>query len=177
MSTGLVIDPELHRRLRTHLLPDDSAAEQAAFLFAKTAYKRADFRFKVIDHTLVAPDGVEYNSVGYLELTDQTRAQVIKKAHDLEASLVELHSHRLPFPAVFSPTDIDGLRQFVPHVWWRLRGRPYLALVIAPTSFDALLCVTNARDAQPLDRLVFGRRVLRPTGPSLKHWSHNDGSV
>lgn len=177
MSTALVIEPDLYRRLHTHLLPADTEAEQAAFLFAKTAYKRAGFCFNVIDHGLIPPDGIEYNSVGYLELTDQTRAQIIKKAHDLEASLVELHSHRLPFPAAFSPTDIDGLREFVPHVWWRLHGRPYLALVIAPTTFDALVWVANERDAQGLDRLIVGRRILRPTGLSLKHWSHNDGSV
>jgi hypothetical protein len=128
----------------------------------------------VIDHTFIEPGGIEYHSSGYLELTDTTRARVIKKAHDLDASLVELHSHRFPFSAGFSPTDIAGLREFVPHVWWRLQGRPYLAFVLAPSSYDALAWLTDPKDPKTLDYLDIERRILRPTGLSVKQWRNAD---
>ena len=53
------------------------------------------------------------------------------------ASLVEMHSHIGPWPAGFSYADRLGLQETVPHMWWRLKKRPYLALVVTNCSFDA----------------------------------------
>ena len=174
MIVSISISSDLYGRLRAHLLPSDSQAEEAAFLFAKAATTQVECHLEVIDHVLIEPEGIDYHSFGYLELTDTTRARVIKKAHDLGASLVELHSHRLPFPASFSPTDIAGLREFVPHVWWRLKGKPYVALVIAPGSYDAFGWLVDPMNPQPLDHLLVGRRILYPTGLSGKHWRNGD---
>jgi hypothetical protein len=174
MSVSISVPANLYDRLHAHLLPPDSPAEQAAFLFAKSTTAHVGCRFEVIDYLLIEPEGIEYHSLGYLELTDATRARVIKKAHDLGTSLIEMHSHRLPFPAVFSPTDIAGLREFVPHVWWRLKGKPYLALVVAPDSFDAFAWLTHPKKPKSIDYLLVGRRIIRPTGLSAKQWRDTD---
>ena len=174
MSVSISVPANLYDRLHAHLLPPDSPAEQAAFLFAKSTTAHVGCRFEVIDHMLIEQEGIEYHSLGYLELTDATRARIIKKAHDLGTSLIEMHSHRLPFPAVFSPTDIAGLREFVPHVWWRLKGKPYLALVVAPDSFDAFVWLTHPKEPKSIDYLLVGRRLIRPTGLSAKHWRDAD---
>jgi len=44
----------------------------------------------------------------------------------------------------FSPSDIAGFREFVPHIHWRLKGKPYGAVVVAPASIDAALWEENA---------------------------------
>lgn len=174
MSVSIYVSANLYDRLHAHLLPPDSPAEQAAFLFGKSTTAHVGCRFEVIDHMLIEQEGIGYHSLGYLELTDATRARIIKKAHDLGTSLIEMHSHRLPFPAVFSPTDIAGLREFVPHVWWRLKGKPYLALVVAPDSFDAFVWLTHPKEPKSIDYLLVGRRLIRPTGLSAKHWRDAD---
>src|SRR6266487_1407438 len=109
-----------------------------------------------------------------MELADETRAQVIKRAHDLGASMVEFHSHPYPWPARFSESDRVGLEEFVPHVWWRLKGRPYAAVVVAPSGFDGLVWMTSPDRPEQLDGIACGDRLLRPTGLTLRHW-HDDG--
>lgn len=174
MSVTISIPEDLYDRLQAHLLPPDSPDEQAAFLFARATTIHIGCRFEVIDHVLVEQEGIEYHPSGYLELADTTRAWVVKKAHDLGTSLIEMHSHRFPFPAIFSPTDITGLREFVPHMWWRLKGKPYLALVVAPDSFDAFAWLTHPKKPKSINYLLVGRRIIRPTGLSAKHWRDAD---
>jgi len=171
----MVIEAERFDTLLQHLFPEDFAGERAAFLFAKTVSDGGTVQFEAVEHLFVDESGVRYSSLGYLELTDDTRGRVIKRAHDLETSLVEFHSHRLPFPAAFSPTDIDGLREFVPHVWWRLKGRPYLAVVAAPESFDGLAWIRDAERAERLDELVIGDYVMQTTGRSMRGWYQEYG--
>jgi len=60
------------------------------------------------------------------------------RAHQLGCCLIEWHSHCGSWPAEFSLSDRMGLKEFVPHVRWRLDSRPYAAIVVANGSFDAL---------------------------------------
>ncbi len=60
----------------------------------------------------------------YFELKDEMRSKIIKMAFDLDAAIVELHSHPYPEPAKFSYSDLGGFDDFVAHVWWRLKGKP-----------------------------------------------------
>jgi hypothetical protein len=151
-----------HDEVLGHLLPAEAEHEEAAFAFVAPA-KTASVTFAVLEWYAVPPDGFAYRSKYGIELTDATRATVIKRAHDLGASLVELHSHPYPRPAEFSPSDLAGFEEFVPHVWWRLKARPYFALVVAPGSFDALCWMSSPETPGPLGGLRIGHRLLAPT--------------
>lgn len=127
-----------YHALRTHLLPRPLHAEEAAFLFAKVSDEDGSLTFTVVDWYPVPPEGFATRSLYYLELTDETRAFVIKKAHDLGCALIEMHSHAGHSAAAFSPSDRNGFEEFVPHALWRLKGRPYAAVVMTTHSADAL---------------------------------------
>lgn len=170
MNTVLRLEPGLFEDLIAHLLPRETTREQAAFLFAK--HSRADHvSFEVQESQKLAPDDFDFHEADYLELKDETRARLIKRAHELQASLIELHSHPGPWAAAFSPADRVGLSETVPHMWWRLHKRPYVAIVVAPGGFDALVWLDNPKVPQALNALMAGNRLLKPTNNSLEGWS------
>lgn len=147
-----------------HLLPESAASEQAAFVFARLAPGTdGAVTFEYVDWFPVPPDGFESHSPFHLELSDAARGAVIKRAHDVGACLIEFHSHDGPWPARFSPSDWAGFEEFVPHVWWRLKGRPYAAVVVAPSGFDALAWVTAPDAPARLDAILVDDEVLEPT--------------
>lgn len=159
--------------LWNHLLDNLTASEEAAFAFAQRETLEGDEIFSVVDWYPVPPEGFAYRSKYYIELTDETKAYVIKKAHDLKASLVEFHSHLGPWPAEFSHSDFLGLREFVPHILWRLNGHPYVAVVISPgQDFDGLVWTSKDRTPTQLDAIRTEQRTIYPTGLSLITW-HN----
>jgi hypothetical protein len=160
----------LFEELRTHLLPPHSRDEQAAFLFVEATRTTDLVTFEVMGSEKLTAHDFETQSQDYLELKDETRSRLIKRAHDLGAALVEMHSHPAPWPAAFSLADRLGLQETVPHMWWRLPKRPYLAIVIAPSGFDALLWIDNPHAPQALGCLLAGDRLLRPTNNSLEGW-------
>lgn len=170
MKTLLKIRDADYGDVLAHLLPDSNKQEQAAFLFARADRGPVEMTLDVIEtEKLGAGDFVAQKS-DYLELTDETRARLIKRAHDLEASLVELHSHTGPWLAGFSLSDRIGLAETVPHMWWRLRKRPYLAIVVAKSGFDALLWLDNPKMPRALDGILAGSRIFKPTNLSLGGW-------
>ena len=159
--------PQLHYdQLLRHLLRE-GACEEAAFVFCNCSQDDGSTQFQFIEWLPVSPDGFVARSPYYLELTDETRARVIKRAHDLGASLIEFHSHRSIYPAAFSPSDFSGFEEFVPHVWWRLQERPYAAVMVAETSFDAIAWMADPRQPETLAAIAAGSQVLIPTGRSL----------
>lgn len=170
MSPIVKMPPGLFDELTAHLLPPDSFREEAAFLFV-TQHEGADnVAFEVIEAEKLAPAEFESRFGDYLELADETRARLIKHAHHLGASLVEMHSHPGPYAAAFSLADRMGLQETVPHMWWRLKQRPYLAIVVAATGFDALVWLDNPKVPQALGGILAGDRLLRPTNRSLEGW-------
>jgi len=177
VTSLLRLPREVHQALLTHLLPTESDEEQAAFVYARQAPSSAgDWLLEHVNHELLGAEDFEVQHSAHIELADATRARVIKRAHELEACLVEWHSHPYPYPAAFSPSDQAGLREFVPHVRWRLHGRPYAAVVVAPSgSFDALAWVGEDTEPLQLDALEVEGQLLRPTELTLKHWSRNYG--
>ena len=160
----LDLPEKIQRDLRAHLLRKGSRTEQAAFLHARFEANDDCVTFRYVELVPVPPEGFASRTEFHFELTDQARASVIKRAHDLGTSLVEFHSHLGPWPAQFSPTDLLGLDDFVPHVWWRLKGRPYVAVVVAPSGFDGLAWIASPHNPQRLDGIVIEGRVLKPTG-------------
>ena len=170
MKAYLTIEGALYQSLIAHLLTPDSHHEQAAFLFAHSERNDPEVTFAVAGIRLLWPKDFASQENDYLEMADATRANLIKQAHDMTASLIEIHSHLGPWPAAFSLADRRGLKETVPHMWWRLNQRPYLALVVAESGFDALVWMDNPSVPQALDALVVNEQKLVPTNSSLWGW-------
>jgi len=170
MNCVLNVEPELKAELWAHLLPDAESHEQAAFLFCTPAEPDTDLKIEVVGSALLQAHDFAAQETDYLELSDTARIRVIKRAHHLGASLVELHSHPGPWPAAFSLADRSGLRATVAHMQWRLRGRPYIAIVVAPSGFDSLVWRQHARIPEPLAGIQVGETLLLPTNNSLEGW-------
>jgi len=168
MRVSLKIPQTMYGALRNHLFSDDSTLEEAAFLFARGTTKEKGLVFECIEWYPVPAEGFAHRSSFYLELTDEVRAMVIKTAHDLGASLVEVHSHTGPWPAKFSPSDFYGFEDFVPHILWRLKGRPYLAVVMTHQELDALAWLTTPDSPRAVDALIVGKQTIVPTNLSLR---------
>ncbi len=164
----LVMPEDVHRNVWGHVLPRRARYEQAAFMFADTSQSNGQLKLEYKDWYPVPSAGYAIQSEGHIELTDETRAIVIKRAHDLKTCLIEFHSHLYSYEVGFSWSDISGLKEFVPHVMWRLKGRPYAAVVIGPTGFDALVWPVGATAPETLSELDVGKRVLHPTGATLR---------
>lgn len=165
MKVNLVLEipKNVHAALWRHLLPRHFDSEEAAFMFV--CHKRKDWTevFDYLEWLPVPPEGFYSRSRYHFELTDEMRGKVIKRGHDLNALVVEIHSHCSIWPARFSYSDMVGFEEFVPHVWWRLKGRPYLAIVVSRFSFDGLVWISNPNTPERLDAIVVGKSVYRPT--------------
>lgn len=167
------LSESLRERIWQHLLREPHF-EEAAFVFADVDESAGGITFRAVDSYLVPPDGFETRSPWFLELADETRAAVIKQAHDLEAALIEFHSHPGQSQAAFSPSDMDGFAEFVPHVRWRLQRRPYAAVVLAKRSFDALVWHGEGSDPKPLTAVVVDGQRQEPTGQTLLSYRNCD---
>lgn len=171
-KTWLDLPQEMYDNLHAHLFPGDfqeQQQEQVAFVFAKTAPEGEDLVFQAVDWLPIGADNLVYQSSFYIELADEVRARAIKQAHDFNASLIEFHCHCSTWPAEFSPSDLQGFEEFVPHVWWRLKGKPYVAVVVAPSSFDALVWVSDPKLPRTLDGIRTGSELLLPTGLTMQN--------
>ena len=171
----LDVPSDMYAAISAHLLPPGGDSEEVAFAFVHHR-DGTDHIFGAIDWYPVPPEGFVSRSAYYVELTDATRAHVIKWAHELGASLVELHSHLGPYPARFSPSDRAGFEEFVPHVFWRLKRRPYLAIVVADTGFDGFAWLDDPQEPARLDGIVTGGALLEPTrlSPLDGRWHDDD---
>lgn len=170
MNSRLLLTGGDYSAIRRHLIPPQPEAEEVAFIFAMIETRTSLPRLVCSEWAPVPSDGFLSRGLYHLELTDETRAGAIRRAHQLGAALVELHSHPYPHEASFSWSDVSGLREFVPHVRWRLKGRPYGAIVVAPQSYDSLAWTDDSIvPSGTLDLEVEGG-VLRPTGLSLASW-------
>jgi len=154
-----------YRRIINHLF--ETKVERAVFLYANI--NRFDgANFAVEGYHIVPPDGYVRQSPYYVELTDDEWAYLIKNAWDRRAALVEIHSHpHARTPVSFTPSDLAGFVGVVPHVRWRLRGKPYLAFVVAPQSFDALAWIENSHRPEPVEGILIGDQIHRPTGLTM----------
>lgn len=173
MTALLHLPSHVKAAIWSHLLRAGDESEAAAFAFVKYAQEGHDVRFDYIEWYAVHDEGFAIRTGYHIELTDETRVVVIKRAHDLEASLVEFHSHLGPWPAAFSLSDQTGLAEFVPHARWRLRGRPYLAIVATPRDYDGLVWIAKSAIPERLDGIVLDERVFPPTGLSSLEYSND----
>lgn len=151
-----------------HLLPSGDPREFAAFMFADYQQITDAPTLIVRETRLLTNADFSIQKSNYLELSDSARIEVIKKAHSSGRALIELHSH--PFPgkwaAGFSIADMSGFRETVPNMLWRLPERPYTAIVVAPSGFDALTWY-EPNKPQPLEGLLIDTDLLSPTNQTL----------
>jgi len=105
----------------------------------------------------------------YLELSDETRQRVIQTAHERRLGVVEFHSHPFPMAAQFSFADYVGLQETVPHMLWRLKGRPYGAVVVGPNDFDGLIWLPD-QSVKQLDMIMDREGEYAPTKKSIYQW-------
>lgn len=174
MAHRCVISASRYGAIERHLLQGQD--EQAAFVFATASGNGADIRFEAADHYLAGADDLEHQSGYHITMTDDALGRVIKMAWDRQTALVELHSHPDPcFPIGFSPSDLSGFEQVVPHVRWRLKGQPYLAVVVGPGGFDALVWSGNSTEPEPLEQMIIGSVVRTPSGITLRSIGRADG--
>lgn len=169
--TTIALTDGTFQRLRTHLLSGKGLCEEAAFLFARADESATGHTLTVVNDILIPPKGFARRSRFYLELTDETRALVIKRAHDLDAGLIECHSHPGQRGACFSWSDLHGFDEFVPHVQWRLPGRAYAAVVFASDSVDALVWPRQGDAAARVDAILTEQSEVQPTQLTLANWS------
>lgn len=166
MKCILKIPRSEHSALLQHLLPPGGWREEAAFLMVRCDRTEDTVTFEFLEAIKLRPEEFQTQEGDYIELTDATRARVIKRAHDLKACLVEVHCHPGPYRAAFSDADWRGLRETVPHMFWRLANRPYLAVVVAESGFDALVWIDNPTVPHRLHGILAGEALLHPTNLS-----------
>jgi len=165
----------VHSELMAHLLPARPKSEEVAFIFCHFMQTEGEVRFSFIESYPVPTAGFVYKSLFGIELSNTCRASVIKRAHDLKASLIEVHSHPLAKSTEFSPSDRVGFADFVPHVRWRLKQRRYGAIVVGPHGFDSLCWVSDCERPDGVLELQVARRRMTPTGLTLANWENTDG--
>lgn len=136
--------------------------EQVAFIFLSQDDTE---RFSVRSYYLVPTEELIHESAFHAEVSEIAQAKVIKMAWDQKLCLGEIHSHPKSMKnAQFSASDLSGFEEFVPHVWWRLKKRPYFALVFSLTDFDALAWLSQPNHAAVLANLSVNGKASVPTG-------------
>jgi hypothetical protein len=167
VNVFLDLEAGLKEEIWAHLLQND--IEQVAIVFAAVEAKDDATAFIARDAYVAAADDFEIRSEFHVELTDEARARIIKRAWDTGTSPVEFHSHPGDCRgAMFSPSDMYGFAEYVPHCRWRLRGRPYLAVVVSPAGMDALAWTAPGSEPVGLDAIrLAGGVTIAPTNQTI----------
>lgn len=162
--TKVIIPPEIYEKLKAHLFSRDF--EQVAFM-----YLRSDGDDLIVeDYFCVPPSELVYESEYHAEISADAQAMAIKSAWDKKLHLGEIHTH--PFSVegtTFSYSDAAGFREFVPHVWWRLKGGPYVAMVFGQGDFDALVWKQDSETPEMVEHVQVGDEALRPNNLFFKY--------
>lgn len=175
MKTFFEVSAKLQQALWAHLLPEGSSVEHAEFMLCVTIQSSpAKLVLQAAERFAMSDRDVYCSQSDYLELNDDCRARLIKRAHDTGCCPVEFHSHLGDDPPTFSLADKLGLEEFVPHVRWRLQNRPYAAIVVSRGGFDGLVWAAESAVPEPLTAMLVGDRLLAPTHRTLPYWRSCD---
>jgi len=149
----------------------DHPSERVAFFAATPTDETnsADRDWTVVDVMFLDDDDYSYQGWAGVELADHIRPQTLKWSTELNAALVEIHSHSAGRRATtFSTTDLRGLTEITPSLLWRLGGRPYGAIVVGGRAdHDSLAWIAKDARPVPIAELVIGTTATRPTGMAL----------
>lgn len=142
-----------------------SRPEEVAFMLSPPPEK--DGLFRIHDLRVIGAERFNHQSDDYAEPDDELRGEVIQWAWQAGASLIEAHSHGSYFlPARFSGFDFEQFEEWVPHVRWRLAGRPYAALVFAGDEVDGLAWLDSSQPEAIEAIMVDGCEPMATTGES-----------
>lgn len=168
MKTILHCSLSAFESIRNHVLQNED--EQAAFIFLEWVQTNGILNLNVKDHYLVQRHELVGDNSLHIDISDETLSRVIQKAAKENLALGEVHSHPFVKRNVrFSWSDMAGFEEFVPHVSWRLRQKPYVALVFGRNDFDALAWSSDPVAPVQLDSITIDRNtVLKPTNRTLK---------
>jgi hypothetical protein len=142
MEVRVSMSPRIYQDAMLHL---GVCAEEVGFFLANWDAEGKSFR--VTDWRPVPPSGIALQSDIHVRLSEAAQAEAIKWAWDQDACLIEAHAHGEHGGACFSPSDLYGFSEWVPHLWWRLGRRPYAAIVTAGEDFDGLAWIESPREA------------------------------
>jgi hypothetical protein len=160
--TVIAATGELYRLAREHLR---GRIEQVGFFLADFDVGRQAFVLRT--WRPMPPEAFAFQSAYHLTLRDEARPEIIKWAWDAGACLVEAHSHCVDGPAGFSPSDVWGFDEWVPHVRWRLSGQPYAAIVTAGDTFDSLAWLDKTDAPTQIERLEVDGTIHVATARTL----------
>lgn len=152
------IDEEAYKRISQHLF--SRKAEQVAFIYMQLSENNI---LIIDDYFCVPPEELVYESEYHAEITSKVQARVIKESWDKKRHLGEIHTH--PFSkkeTTFSGSDMAGFNDFVPHIWWRLRGGPYVAIVFGQNDFDIIAWVQSPNSPERVASIKVGDKLLYP---------------
>lgn len=151
MTAQISLTAERFAALKQHLLEP----ERVAFMYTEFI----DGRFNVVDLEPMCGSDIASRSDRHVVLHDDVRPRLISNASARNLGLLEAHSHGSRGYAAFSPSDLAGFEEWVPHLWWRLRGQPYAALVVAGDRWDALAWIDGPRDPRPVVEIEITSRT------------------
>ena len=170
MTAYVTADDGLLTTVRQHL--EGGRVEQVGFFLAD--FDEAVRCFRLREWRPMPPDAFEIQTGYHVTLKDEVRPELIKWAWDAGGCLAEIHSHGMLGDACFSPSDLRGFASWVPHVRWRLRARPYLAVVADGDTFDALAWIDPSGEPVQVDRMLTDSEELRMTGLTLARGHEKD---
>lgn len=157
-------------KIWTHLSPNPASTEEAGFGLARFVSNDSECQFSLFQWMALTDSDFLYKDSDYLHMTDEARVRIIKAAHSNDACLVEFHSHPFPCDAEFSFADRNGFKEFVPQIWWRLKQKPYLAVVVGPENFDGLAWLQDPESPIALNEINDGEVAEKATGLSIISW-------
>jgi hypothetical protein len=163
----ILIEAGLWDAARKHL---DVRAEKVGFFLADWLPAERQFRIRAwrpIDDGAASSPGQLHVS-----LPDETRSAIIQWACAEDACLIEAHSHGRWAPAAFSQYDLQNLEEWVPHLWWRLRRRPYAAIVTSTRDLDALAWIDGPGESEQVDGI--SAEVYLPSTRATRVLSRRD---
>ncbi|MBI3632553.1 MAG: hypothetical protein HY225_03830 [Candidatus Vogelbacteria bacterium] len=137
----------------------------AGFLFMKTVKIDGLIFFEFLDMDLIQEKELESGGYCGLEIGEEGWNRIMAKASKFKASIIEAHSHPFSKKGVsFSGYDLEGFKELVPQLWWRLGGVPYMALVFGRKDFDAIVWVDSPHVHRRLKHIVTDDgKILKPT--------------
>ena len=159
----LSISEEEWQSVKSYLQDDE---EKVAFFYIENSENSNIWSVNGIK--FLEPVDYANQSLYGVELADHVRPQIISYALSSKKGIAEIHMHGGKFPAMFSGIDIDGLRSLAPHMLWRLRTMPYVALVLGSDDYDGLVWFDVKAGVQTIRALRIDSKNLMPTGLSRK---------